>query len=76
MPIFEYRCESCDTKFEKLVRRADEHVECPSCKASKLEVQYSTFAARANGSAGGSKSMEMGSCPSGMCQNPGMCGRN
>ncbi|HEY3741430.1 MAG TPA: zinc ribbon domain-containing protein [Bryobacteraceae bacterium] len=71
MPIFEYRCESCESKFEKLVRRADEHVECPSCGTSKLEMQYSTFAAQTNGS-----SDSMPSCPSGMCQNPGMCGRN
>jgi len=77
MPIFEYRCESCDSKFEKLVRRAGDAVECPKCgPSSKLEVQYSTFAAQTNGSPkGASESMPM--CPSGgVCQNPGMCGRN
>ena len=75
MPIFEYRCESCESKFEKLVRRADDHVECPSCGTAKLEVQYSTFAAQTNGSPKGASS-SMPSCPSGMCQTPGMCGRN
>ena len=74
MPIFEYRCESCDSKFEKLVRRAGDPVECPSCKTTKLEVQYSTFAARANG--GNAEAAAMPSCPGGMCQSPGMCGRN
>ena len=29
MPIFEYRCDDCGTKFEKLVRR-DDHVLCPN----------------------------------------------
>lgn len=74
MPIFEYRCESCESKFEKLVRRADDHVECPGCGAAKLEVQYSTFAAQTNGSSSGADAMP--SCPGGMCQSPGMCGRN
>ena len=71
MPIFEYKCESCEAKFEKLVRRADDHVECPTCGPSKLEVQYSTFAAQKASSAAA-----MPSCPGGMCQSPGMCGRN
>ena len=33
MPIYEYLCESCDTKFEKLVRRAEDVLEsgCPKC---------------------------------------------
>ena len=75
MPIFEYRCESCESKFEKLVRRADDHVECPTCGTEKLEVQYSTFAAQTNGAPKGASS-EMPSCPGGMCQSPGMCGRN
>ena len=74
MPIFEYRCETCENQFEKLVRRADDRVECPSCGKEKLEVKYSTFAARANG--GPSPAESMGGCPAGMCQTPGLCGRN
>jgi putative FmdB family regulatory protein len=77
MPIYEYRCESCGDKFEKLVRRTEEALEagCPSCGDHHLEQQYSTFAPRA-GSGAGSKSAEMPSCPGGMCSNPGMCGMN
>ena len=77
MPIFEYRCESCESKFEKLVRRTEEAIEagCPSCGDHHLEQQYSTFAPRA-ASGAGSKAAEMPSCPSGMCSNPGMCGMN
>jgi putative FmdB family regulatory protein len=73
MPIFEYKCDDCDAKFEKLVRRADEKVLCPQCGESHLTTQYSTFAARANG-----KSAEavMPSCPGGMCRTPDICGRN
>jgi putative FmdB family regulatory protein len=72
MPIYEYLCEDCDTKFEKLVRNGDA-VVCPKCGQNHLEQQHSTFAAHANGR---SKSAEMPSCPGGMCQNPGMCGMN
>ncbi len=79
MPIFEYKCDGCGTKFEKLLRRADERdgLSCPDCGAKHLSQQYSTFAARANG--GGSANAmgsEAPSCPSGMCGNPDFCGRN
>jgi putative FmdB family regulatory protein len=74
MPIFEYRCQDCGTKFEKLVRRSDTAaLECPSCGKQHLEQELSTFAAHANG---GSKSADMPVCPSGRCSNPGMCGMN
>ncbi|MBL8232991.1 MAG: zinc ribbon domain-containing protein [Bryobacterales bacterium] len=75
MPIFEYRCDDCGTKFEKLLRRSAESsgVECPSCASGHLTQQLSTFAAHANGP---SAQPAMGSCPSGMCRTPGLCGRN
>ena len=74
MPIYEYSCEDCGTKFEKLIRRTGEEVICPSCGQNHLKPQLSTFAAHANGAAKGSS--EMPQCPGGMCQNPGMCGFN
>jgi putative FmdB family regulatory protein len=77
MPIFEYVCDDCGNKFEKLVRRSEskegsEGVACPSCGQEHLQQQYSTFAAHANGAAKDT----MPSCPSGMCGTPGLCGRN
>jgi putative FmdB family regulatory protein len=78
MPIFEYQCDDCGTKFEKLMRRAEANgIACPSCGEKHLTQQYSTFAAHANGASeakGGG--FEMPSCPGGMCQTPGLCGRN
>ena len=76
MPIYEYKCESCGTKFEKLVRRNAEAAElgCPSCGDKHLNQEFSTFASHANGGIGAGA--EAPSCPSGMCGNPGMCGRN
>jgi len=35
MPIYEYRCQSCETTFEALVRR-DGIVTCPHCGSSSL----------------------------------------
>jgi putative FmdB family regulatory protein len=75
MPIYEYRCQDCGTKFEKLVRRSTEtaELECPSCGQRHLNQELSTFAAHANGSP---KSFDAPVCPSGRCSNPGMCGMN
>ena len=79
MPIFEYSCDDCGTRFEQLVRRtADANaVRCPACGLDHLTAQYSTFAAR---SSAGTKSQAAedcgaGMCGRGMCQG-GMCGMN
>lgn len=73
MPIFEYLCEDCGNKFEKLVRRPGlDQVLCPSCGQSHLEQQFSSFAAHSNGREDFS---DMPSCPSGMCAAPELCGR-
>lgn len=74
MPIYEYACQDCGTKFEKLMRRASDEIECPECRGKKLAQQWSTFAARANGVP--KDAAPMGGCPAGMCQTPGLCGRN
>ncbi len=77
MPIYEYLCQDCGTKFEKLVRRADDvpAIECPSCGRKHLRQELSTFAAHANGHAKRSAGEPM--CPSGgTCPTPGMCGLN
>ena len=74
MPIYEYLCDDCGTKFEKLVRRsaAAVEVECPACGEAHVSEQISTFAAHANGTA----REAMPSCGGGMCGTPGYCGRN
>jgi putative FmdB family regulatory protein len=72
MPIFEYACDQCGTKFEKLVRRSEDGIECPSCTSTRLTQQLSTFSAHANAPA----KTAMPSCPGGMCRTPEMCGRN
>ncbi len=87
MPIYEYLCESCGNKFEKLVRRASTatteimEASCPGCGQKHLRQEYSTFAARAGAgdhrpSPAESRMGESRGCPGGMCSSPGACGMN
>jgi len=77
MPIFEYRCQDCGTKFEKLVRNSDTSgPECPSCGTEHLSKELSTFSAHANGRSASAPQPMGGGCPAGMCPTPGACGRN
>ena len=79
MPIFEYSCDDCGSKFEQLVRRPGDadQVRCPSCGLDHLTTRYSTFAARAGKTAPDPVS---GGCGSGMCGTDfcgsGACGMN
>jgi putative FmdB family regulatory protein len=52
MPIYEYRCQSCEVSFEALVTRSDPQAQCPSCGGNELAREMSVFASSAgNGSA-------------------------
>jgi putative FmdB family regulatory protein len=56
MPIFEFSCPRCKTKFEKLCSRAerDEPAACPDCGCVKGKRLMSMFAGHtAGGSIGG-----------------------
>lgn len=50
MPLFEYRCGSCENEFEALVRNGEKPA-CPSCESESLTRLLSVAAAHANGSA-------------------------
>jgi putative FmdB family regulatory protein len=43
MPLYDFRCKSCDHEFEALVRTGDVPL-CPACKGQDLERLLSTFA--------------------------------
>ena len=39
MPIYEYRCDACDERFEKLLRsmgQAPAKVSCPACQSTDV----------------------------------------
>jgi putative FmdB family regulatory protein len=47
MPIYEYVCQACETRFEKLVRQiatANVTPACPNCDCHDTERVMSTFA--------------------------------
>lgn len=51
MPIFEYKCSSCDELFETLVR-SNTQPTCPNCGGTYLAKQLSMFAAAVSGNSG------------------------
>ena len=60
MPLYEYHCAGCDSRFEVLQRvgEGSEGLECPSCGTTDVEKEYSTFA----GSSGAGMSLGGGGC--------------
>lgn len=53
MPIYEYRCQECEEKFEELVRSTDSQLEikCPKCGGQKVKKLLSAFGIQTSGSA-------------------------
>ena len=55
MPIYEYVCEDCQTRHERIVMSNGAKVECPKCRSKKQTIQFSVFAApNSNGSSSAS----------------------
>ena len=46
MPIYEYQCDECDTRFEALVMSSDAEPERCDCGSPAIEKVYSRFAAQ------------------------------
>lgn len=77
MPIFEYHCSDCDTRFEQLVLSSKvEDTNCTKCGGTTVEKVYSTFAAQSStgSSMGASTGPAEGLC--GTCGVPGPCAMN
>src|SRR5258705_10185653 len=49
MPIYEYLCEECETRFEKIVINKQQEIACPKCSSKKASIQLSVFATAGNG---------------------------
>ena len=51
MPLYEYVCQSCGERFEKLVRSTTNTTEiiCPSCASVTVKRALSTFATSGGG---------------------------
>ena len=81
MPVFEYKCNECNKKFEFFHKSSNniEAVNCPECKSSNNKKLLSSFSAQVNSGSGfNPANCHGGSCgmaPAGGCAN-GMCGLN
>ncbi len=74
MPIYEYRCEECSSRFDVLTSFAerDRAQVCPKCESTRTRVLVSTFAAIGGDSEDGPA--DFGSMPSGGgCACGGAC---
>jgi putative FmdB family regulatory protein len=70
MPLFEYTCKKCATRFEHLARSGETAApKCPKCGHPKTERELSRFSASVRG--GGDScvggSCGTSSCPTGTC---------
>jgi putative FmdB family regulatory protein len=81
MPIFEYRCNKCNNKFEILHKSSvnQQEIICPNCNSTENQKLFSTFASTGFSSSS-SSGCESGNCGvdstySGGCAS-GMCGLN
>ena len=56
MPLYVYRCETCNATFEKLVRfsQADETQVCPQCQSQDTHKQVTAAASRSASAVSGS----------------------
>lgn len=63
MPIYEYKCENCGKKFEKLIY-SDEKIECPKCGSEKVKKLISLFMTSGISSGSSCSSCSGGSCNS------------
>ena len=71
MPIFEYQCRECGSKFERIVTNGSTQVTCKNCSSRKVDKLLSVFAVA--GSSRASSTPETGPCPCGAPRR-GMCG--
>lgn len=70
MPIYEYVCDDCGERYERIVMNQSAKVACPKCASAKHTIQLSVFAAPANGSKISNNSGPMtgsGGCCGGAC---------
>ncbi len=63
MPLYEFRCEKCDSVFEHLCRAGSNGrgLKCPKCDSARLRRLMSVFSARSKGE-GGSRTSVGSSC--------------
>ena len=62
MPLYEYKCNKCNNSFETLVLDLTDEVNCPECKSTNIEKQFSTFGVKSEKSFSGPSIPVGGGC--------------
>ena len=64
MPIYEYVCNDCDARYERIVMSARQEIACPKCESKRHTLQLSVFSAgkSANGTSSSSAASSSGAC--------------
>ncbi len=66
MPLFEFKCESCQHQFEELLMASNTNMpECPECHEYHVKKLVSAGVFRANGASVGSADFSAPSCSPG-----------
>jgi putative FmdB family regulatory protein len=78
MPMYEYGCQSCNTRFDRLRRmdQDDADVACPRCESAMVQRRLSVFASHSRDAAGVSSAATApmasgGGCCGGSCCSGG-----
>lgn len=76
MPIYEYLCDDCRTRYEKIVRGNGDAIACPKCGSARNTLQFSVFSSpRDAGFSGASSSTASDSAAGSGCGcTPSSCG--
>jgi len=67
MPIYEYRCQHCSTRFEAYVQAWGTAVNCPGCDSPDIQKLLSTFAMATANAAPGGEGARGAACCGGGC---------
>ncbi|MBI4715726.1 MAG: zinc ribbon domain-containing protein [Nitrospirae bacterium] len=70
MPVYEFVCEECGARFEKLVSQRDQPVSCIQCAGKRVKKQFSVFA---TGGADAGRESVPSPCNSCGAPEQGMC---
>jgi putative FmdB family regulatory protein len=74
MPIYEYVCNDCEARYERIVMSAKQKIECPKCASKRHTLQLSVFSA-GKSSSGSASSASSAPAGCGGC-TPNTCGCN
>lgn len=63
MPIYEYVCDDCQTRYEQIVMSKAQKIACPKCASLRRTLQLSVFSAgKSENGAGSNASASMAGC--------------